>query len=113
MNLKSIISEIYDLQKAEVLLKTSPKVSKTEIINKIRAIPYVIIVRVREDPRLLAQSTDNYEYSLLSMKFLNFFNKPTDTLNKIKNIIINGDSTMHKIHGVLDFRPLHQTLQKI
>jgi hypothetical protein len=110
MKLLQILKESYTISKVEVLLKTDPSVSKTEVINKIRAVPYVIIVRLREDPRLTAQSTEQYEYTLITIKFLNIFQSPSDALKVITNTIKAGDKHMHKIEGVLDFRPLPSTL---
>lgn len=112
MKLTQILKENYSISKIEVLLKTKTEhVSKTEIINKIRAVPYIIIVRLQEDPRLLAQSTDSYEYTILSIKFLNTMGSPSAALEKIKNIVLVGDEDMHKIDGILEFRPLMSTLK--
>lgn len=113
MKLLNILKESYDLYKVDALLKTNLSVSKTEIINKVRAVPYIIIVRLREDPRLMAHSSSKSEYTLLSIKFLNFYKSPSDTLMKIHNIMKQGDEGFHKIPGLLDFRPLTQTLKKI
>lgn len=96
----------------EAVLRNDTNVGKTEIINKIRAVPYVIVVRIKEDPRLISKSDDREEYTLMSIKFLNIFSKPTDTLIRIRNLIRGGDRTFHKVDGVLDFRPLYQTLRK-
>jgi len=113
MELTNLLLENYQIFKVECLLKSKVNGGKTEIVNKIRAVPYVIIVRLREDPRLMAKSDDTSEYTLMSVKFLNVFNKPTDTLMRIRNIIKGGDETFHKIDGVIDFRPLVQTLKKV
>lgn len=110
MKLLQILKEEYTINKVEVLLKSDPSISKTEVVNKIRAVPYIIIVRLQEDPRLTAQSTEHYEYTILNIKFLNVYGSPSDTLNKIKTIIMKGDKSMHKIDGVLEFRPLMSTL---
>ncbi len=94
-------------------MKSSPQINKSEIVNKIRAVPYVIIVKTKEDPRLLYRNTDRYEYTLMSMKFLNIMAKPSDTVKRIKNIILDGNADLHNIRGVIQFRPLFATLKKV
>lgn len=112
-SLRHLILESYNIHKIQCLMKSNPQVNKSEIINKIRAVPYVIIVRTKEDPRLLYRNTDKYEYTLMSIKFLNILAKPSDTVKRIKNIILNGNADLHNIRGVIQFRPLFQTLKKV
>jgi hypothetical protein len=113
MELRHLLLENYQIFKAHALMKSNPEVNKSEIINKIRAVPYVIIVRTKEDPRLTYRNTENFEYTLMSIKFLSIMGKPSDTLKRIKNIVLDGNQDIHNIKGVIQFRPLFNTIKKV
>lgn len=113
INLKTILNEVYNLHKMEFLLVSDINMNKSEIINRIRAVPYVVIVRVIEDPRLTQRNNDKYEYTLLSIKFIDVFGRPSKTALQIRNITRAGDNHMNKIKGVYKFKPLFSSVKRL
>lgn len=107
------LKESYEIYKIDFLLKSDPEVGKTTIVNEIRAIPYVTVVRLNEDPRVAANNTDQVEYTLLSIKFLNIFTSPNETVKNIQKMINFGDGRMKKIEGVYSLQPLFSTLTEV
>ncbi len=92
---------------------SDPNINKSEIVNKIRAVPYVVIVRVIEDPRLTQRNNDRYEYTLLSVKFIDVHGQPSKTALEIRNVVRGGDNHMGKIKGVYKFKPLFSSIKRL
>lgn len=114
IKLTPILLESYEIYQFSAMIKSYKSENKSVILNKIRAVPYVIRVKVQEDPRLAGINKQyDYEYSIIKIKYLNVFGVPTKAIKHIKNTILNGNKVMHKIDGVIDFKPLNNTLHKI
>lgn len=110
-SLTTLLQESYETYQIDVLLKNYKRINKSEIVNKIRAVPYVIRVRMVDDPRLHNISKQHdYELSILRVKYLNVFNAPSKGALIIRDIVENGKEGFHKIEGVINFKPLLQTL---
>lgn len=112
-SLFTILNESYQTFQVDVLLKNYKSNNKSEIVNKIRAVPYVIRVKLIDDPRLHDISkTHDYELSLLRVKFLNMYDKPSKAINIIKTITEKGKPDFHQVKGVIFFKPLLKTLRR-
>lgn len=112
-SLVHILNESYETYQVDVVLKNYKKINKSEIINKIRAAPYVIRIKIVDDPRLhdLNYKRD-YELTILRMKYLNVFDAPIKGVNSIKQTVEYGRQDFHKIEGIIFFKPLMQTLHR-
>jgi hypothetical protein len=103
--------ETLELYKFEAIIKVDTRVNITDVLNLIRAVPYVIIVRTIEDPRLEYKKTENHIYVLISIKFFNTAKSAAEGINKIKKDIMIGGQEAPKIEGVLKFVPIMKTLR--
>lgn len=112
-SLTHILKESYETYQLDVVLKNYKRINKSDIINKIRAAPYVIRIKIVDDPRLhdLNKGRD-YELTILRMKFLNVFDHPIKGVKSIKQTVEYGRQDFHKINGVISLKPLVQTLRK-
>lgn len=97
-----------------VLLKNYKEINKSEILDQVRAVPYVIRVKIEDNDRLYQISKGHdYEYTLLKIKYLSVFGEPIKGIQAVENIIRNGQEGFHKIKGVIKFQPLTKTLKKV
>lgn len=109
-----LLEQTHETYQFTALLKNYKSVNKSTIINEVRAVPYVIRIKIIEDPRLANSNRLNeYEYTLLKVKYLSVAATPMKGVNIIRNIIINGTKGFHKIDGVIDFKLLVNTLHKV
>lgn len=104
--LETLLSEAtFDTFFSQVVIRMRNDFNFTEIYNQVRGIKDVIVVKVVDNEKLDAASTDNYKYSLLEMKYLSQGN----ALNTIK--VIKSEAL--KIPGLLKFQVRAQTILKI
>jgi len=109
-----ILESSYNIYQVTVLLKNYKDFSKTEILDQIRAVPFVIRVKIEENDRLHQISKGHdYEYSLVKIKYLNVFGEASRGIKEVHDIIVAGHDNFHKIKGVIKFQPLIRTLKKI
>lgn len=98
-NLKNVLNEVYNLFEVRLILKVKPNYNATEVAERIRAIKGVTIVRFIEDDRLLKKNTTtNYEYYLVSVKYIH-----TDKGKSI-DIIRSG---LESIEGLLSYKTIY------
>jgi hypothetical protein len=69
IKLSNILLEGINVYSIEALIKTVAGENKVEIYNQVRALSGIIVVTVEHSDFLDAKATDNYEYSLLKMKY--------------------------------------------
>jgi hypothetical protein len=105
--------ESLDLFKFQAILKVSTDINVGDILNQIRAVPYVIIVRSKEDPRLEFRGSQNFIYVLVNIKFINTKPNPKDQIAAIKGALLNGRTEMGKMEGILQFIPIMKTLKSV
>jgi hypothetical protein len=109
-----LLEQVHETFQFTALLKNYKNINKSVIINELRAVPYVIRIKIVDDRRLaIANRKNDYEYTLLKVKFLNVMGTPMRTINLIKGMAVNGNKVFHKIDGVIDFKPLVKTLHKV
>lgn len=113
-NLTNILRESQETYQFTALIKNYKSINKSDIFNVIRAVPYVIRIKVVEDPRLAdINRRYDYEYALIKVKYLNVFGTPNGGIKAIKNIVLNGNKGFHKVKGVISFKPMLHTLHKV
>lgn len=105
---KPINEEQHIIYRVEVLIKTEANINKVFIYNSIRGLTGVVVVTVEQNDYLDTQATNQYEYSLLKMKFM-VTSTPKEEINKIKKDAL----ITNKIDGLLQFLPRMQTIEKI
>ena len=105
--------ESLDLFKFQAIIKIANDVNVGDVLNQLRAIPYVIIVRSKEDPRLEFRGSQRFIYVLVNIKFISTKPNPKDQIAAIKGAIMNGRTEMGKMDGVLQFIPIMKTLKSV
>ena len=105
MKLTNILLEGINVYSIEVLIKTIAGENKVEIYNQVRALPGIIVVTIEHSDFLDSKSTDNYEYSLLKMKYI-VKNTPEKDINNIKF------NSTKLIPGLVQFIPRLKTIEK-
>jgi hypothetical protein len=105
IKLHNILLENINVYSIEALIKTIAGENKVEIYNQIRAVSGIIVVTVEQSDFLDNKATNQYEYSLLKMKYL-VTSTPEDDVNKIKT------NAVKTIPGLVSFIPRLNTIEK-
>jgi hypothetical protein len=105
IKLHNILLENINVYSIEALIKTIAGENKVEIYNQIRAVSGIIVVTVEQSDFLDSKATNQYEYSLLKIKYL-VLSTPEEDINKIK---VNSVKT---IPGLVSFVPRLNTIEK-
>jgi hypothetical protein len=105
IKLHNILLENINVYSVEALIKTIAGENKVEIYNQIRAVSGIIVVTVEQSDFLDSKATNQYEYSLLKIKYL-VLSTPEEDINKIK---VNSVKT---IPGLVSFVPRLNTIEK-
>jgi hypothetical protein len=105
---KMILNEGITIFKCDILIKTAADQNKVEIYNEIRALNGVVVVTIEQSDFLNAKATQQYEYSLLKLKYIG----RGDAKSSIKEIGIDA-VTKNRIPGLLQFIPRYNTIVKV
>ena len=105
IKLSNILLEGISVYSIEALIKTTAGENKVEIYNQVRALPGIIVVTVEQSDFLDKKATDNYEYSLLKMKYI-VNTTPEEDIDKIKLI------APKLVPGLVQFIPRLKTIEK-
>jgi len=105
--------EAISIFKFNALLKTDNELNLSEILNELRAVPYVIIIRTIDDPRLEARGTEAHTFSLLSVKLLDIDENPDGAIQRFVDHATKGDGNMRGIPGIIQLIPIKKTLKKV
>jgi len=105
---KILLNEGITIFRCDVLIKTEAEQNKVEIYNEIRALDGVVTVNVEHSDFLDAKATQQYEYSLLRVKYIG----RGDSKESIKEIGVNA-VTKNKVPGLLQFIPRYNTIMKV
>ena len=105
IKLSNILLEEISVYSIEALIKTVAGENKVEIYNQVRALSGIIVVTVEQSDFLDSKATDNYEYSLLKIKYI-VSSTPEEDINKIK---VNAQKN---IQGLVQFIPRLKTIEK-
>jgi hypothetical protein len=105
---KIILNEGITIFKCDILIKTRADQNKVEVYNEIRALEGVVVVTIQQSDFLNRKKTNQYEYSLLKIKYIG----RGDAKTSIKDIGINA-VTKNKVPGLLQFIPRYNTISKV
>ena len=112
IKLKNILSEILNTFIVQAQILTDSKVNITDILDQIRALRKVTIVRNITPPEYVQKP--NFEYTLVTIKFISRGVAKQD-LEKMKQDILTSDRSMNdlRIPGVKSFKFKPGTLRRI
>ena len=105
---KILLKEGITIFRCDVLIKTDAEQNKVEVYNEIRALEGVVVVTIEQSDFLDAKATNQYEYSLLKVKYIG----RGDAKTSIKDIGINA-VTKNRVPGLLQFIPRYNTIVKV
>ena len=112
IKLKNILNEVLNEFIVQAYMLTDPDYNITEILEQIRAIRKVTIIRNITPPEYAQKK--NFEYTLVTIKFISR-GSPKQDLEKIKQDILTSDrsATDLRVPGVKSFKFKPETLQRI
>ena len=112
IKLKNILNEVLNEFIVQAYMLTDPEYNITEILEQIRAIRKVTIVRNITPPEYIQKK--NFEYTLVTIKFISRGN-PKEDLEKLKQDILTSDRSMNdlRVPGVKSFKFKPETLKRI
>ena len=112
IKLTNILSEILNTYQVNAYMLTSRDFNITDVLDQIRAVRKVTIIRNITPPEYAQKQ--NFEYTLVTIKFISRGN-PKQDLEQLKQDILTSDRSMNdlRVPGVksLKFKP--ETLQRI
>ena len=112
IKLTNIITEVLNTYQVEAYLLTDPEMNISDILDQIRAIQKVTIVRNITPEDYLQRP--NIEYTLVSIKFITRGDAKQD-MEKIKQDILTSDRSKNdlRVPGVKSFKYKVETLRRL
>ena len=112
IKLTNIITEVLNTYQVEAFLLTDTKMNISDILDQIRAIRKVTIVRNITPEDYLQRP--NIEYTLVSIKFITRGDAKQD-MEKIKQDILTSDRSKNdlRVPGVKSFKYKVETLRRL
>ena len=112
IKLKKILNEVLNEYIVQAYILTNPDFNITDILDQIRAVRKVTIVRNITPPEYIQKQ--NFEYTLVTIKFISRGNPKQDLL-KMKDDILKSDlsKTDLRVPGVKSFKFKEGTLKRI
>ena len=112
IKLKNILNELLNTYIVQAYMLTDPEYNITDILDQIRAIRKVTIVRNITPPEYTQKQ--NFEYTLVTIKFISRGEAKQD-LEKLKQDILTSDmsKTDLRVPGVKSFKFKPETLRRI
>ena len=112
IKLKNILNEVLNTYIVQAYMLTDTEYNITDILDQIRAVRKVTIVRNITPPEYMQKQ--NYEYTLVTIKFISRGNAKQD-LEKMKQDILTSDRSMNdlRVPGVKSFKVKPETLKRI
>jgi len=112
LKLKDILTEVLNTYQVNADIFTDSKFNITDVLDQIRAIRKITIVR-NITPEDYPQKND-VEYTLVTIKFITR-GKPEEDMAKIKEDILTSDmsDTDLRIPGVRTFKFKEETLRRL
>ena len=112
MKITNILLEVLDVYRCSCIVKVDKTVNRTDIFNQLRALPYVVIVEPENNDYLASRETDQYGFSLLTIKFLGKGN-PVHTCRYIKKLAIRGSDNNKPIKGLIKMLIKTKSIDKV
>ena len=112
IKLKNILNEVLNEFIVQAYMLTDPNYNITEVLEQIRAIRKITIVRNITPPEY--NQKKNFEYTLVTIKFVSRGN-PKQDLEKLKQDVLTSDRSMNdlRVPGVKSFKYKEGTLHRI
>ncbi len=112
IKLKNILNELLNTYIVQAYMLTDTEYNITDILDQIRAIRKVTIVRNITPPEYVQKQ--NFEYTLVTIKFISRGN-PKEDLKKLKKDILTSNRSMNdlRVPGVKSFKIKPETLKRI
>ena len=112
IKLTNIITEVLNTYQVEAFLLTDTKMNISDVLDQIRAIQKVTIVRNITPEDYLQRP--NIEYTLVSIKFITRGDAKQD-MEKIKQDILTSDRSKNdlRVPGVKSFKYKEGTLKRL
>jgi len=112
IKLKNILNEILNTYIVQAYMLTDTEYNITDILDQIRAVRKVTIVRNITPPEYIQKK--NFEYTLVTIKFVSRGN-PKQDLEKLKNDVLTSDRSMNdlRVPGVQSFKYKPETLKRL
>ena len=112
IKLTNIITEVLNTYQVEAFLLTDTKINISDVLDQIRAIQKVTIVRNITPEDYLQRP--NIEYTLVSIKFITRGDAKQD-MEKIKQDILTSDRSKNdlRVPGVKSFKYKVETLRRL
>ena len=111
IKLKNILNEVLNTYIVQAYMLTDTEYNITDVLDQVRAIRKVTIVRNITPPEYIQKK--NYEYTLVTIKFISRGNAKQD-LEKMKRDILTSDRSMNdlRVPGVKSFKFKEGTLKR-
>ena len=112
VKLTKILNEVLNTFIVQAYLLTDTDYNITDVLDQIRALRKVTIVRNITPPEYTQK--ENYEYTLVTIKFISRGN-PKQDLEQLKQDILTSDRSMNdlRVPGIKSFKFKSETLQRI
>ena len=112
IKLKNILNEVLNTFVVQAYLLTDTNYNITDVLDQIRGIRKVTIIRNITPPEYMQKK--NIEYTLITMKFISR-GDPQQDLLKFKEDILTSDRSMNdlRVPGVKSFKFKPETLKRI
>ena len=112
IKLKNILNEVLNTFVVQAYLLTDTNYNITDVLDQIRGIRKVTIIRNITPPEYAQKQ--NMEYTLVTIKFISRGN-PKQDLEKMKQDILTSDRSINdlRVPGVKSFKIKPETLQRI
>ena len=112
IKLKNILNEVLNEFIVQAYMLTDPDYNITEVLEQIRAIRKVTIIRNITPPEY--NQKKNFEYTLVTIKFISRGN-PKEDLKKLKKDILTSNRSINdlRVPGVKSFKIKPETLKRI
>ena len=112
IKLKNILNEVLNTYIVQAYMLTDVEYNITDILDQIRAIRKITIVRNITPPEYVQKK--NFEYTLVTIKFVSRGN-PKKDIEKIKQDVLTSDrsATDLRVPGVKSFKYKEGTLKRL
>ena len=112
IKLKNILNEVLNEFSVQAFMLTDREYNITDILEQIRGIRKVTIIRNITPPEYVQKK--NFEYTLVTIKFVTRGN-PKQDMEKIKQDVLTSDrsATDLRVPGVRSFKYKPETLKRL
>ena len=112
IKLKNILNEVLNTYIVQAYMLTDTEYNITDILDQIRAVRKVTIIRNITPPEYAQKQ--NFEYTLVTIKFISRGDAKQD-LEKMKQDILTSDRSMNdlRVPGVKSFKVKPETLRRL